>query len=103
MILFPPMRVIARRTLREFWERHPDAEASLKSWFKEARSACWKSPADLKARYPSASILANNRAIFNIRGNNYRLVTAIHFEHAVLYIRFIGTHAEYDQIDAVTI
>ena len=97
------MRVIARRTLKEFWQRHPDAEASLRAWFKEARAAEWKSPADLKTRYPSASILANNRVIFNIRGNNYRLIAAIHFEHAVLYIRFIGTHAEYDQIDAATI
>lgn len=97
------MRIIARRTLRDFWEQHPDAEQSLRAWFAEAKVATWKSPADIKARYASASIVANNRIVFNIGGNKYRLVVAARYDIGVLFIRFIGTHAEYDMIDVSTI
>lgn len=97
------MRIIARRTLRTFWERHADAEGPLRAWFAEARAASWQSPADVKARYAAASILANDRVVFNIGGNKYRLVVAVRYDFGILYIRFIGTHAEYDRIDATTI
>ena len=97
------MRIIARRTLRAFWERHADAEQPLKAWFKEAEHANWVMPTDIKEKYASASILKNSRVVFNIGGNKFRLVVKIHFNTGVVYIRFVGTHAEYDQIDAETI
>jgi mRNA interferase HigB len=97
------MRVIKRTTLKEFWEREPAAEASLKAWFAEAERADWAEPADVKAKYRSASIVANNRVVFNICGNNYRLVVSINYPYRVVYIRFIGTHAEYDEINVETI
>ena len=97
------MRIIARRTLREYWQQHADAEQPLRAWYAEAKAAVWASPTDIKARYASASILANNRVIFNIGGNKYRLVVAIRYDLEIIYIRFIGTHAEYDKIEAATI
>ena len=97
------MRIIARRTLREYWQEHADAEQPLRAWYAEAKVAVWASPPDIKARYASASILANNRVVFNIGGNKYRLVVAIRYDLRIIYIRFIGTHAEYDKIDAATI
>jgi mRNA interferase HigB len=93
------MRVIARRALREFWGRHPDAEQPLKIWFKAARTAKWRSPQDIKDLYRSASVLKDGRVVFNIAGNKYRLVVQINYDYAVLYIRFIGTHRDYDSID----
>ena len=93
------MRVIARKTLKEFWEREPAAEAQLKAWFAEAEEADWKRPADVKAKYRNASIVKNERAVFNICGNKYRLVTRINYRFRVVYIRFVGTHAEYDAVD----
>ena len=95
------MRVVARRMLREFWETdgHEDAEGPLKSWFREVEAAEWHSPADIEAQYASASILKNGRVVFNIRGNKYRLVAKIIFTTGFVYIRFIGTHAEYDEIN----
>ena len=97
------MRVIARRTLREFWEQHPDAEQALQAWYYDARQATWTTPADIRAVYANASIIANNRVVFNIRGNQYRLVVAINYQYGIVYIRFVGTHQEYDRIDATTI
>lgn len=97
------MRVIKKKTLREFWGRFPDAEEALQAWHAEAEAATWKSPADIKARFPSSSILQENRVVFNIRGNKYRLVTKIHYNTGTVFIRFVGTHAEYDKIDAATI
>lgn len=97
------MRVIAKSTLREFWSKHPDAKDALDAWHDDADRSTWESPADIKARYPSVSILAGNRVVFNIRGNNYRLIAQIHYNTGRVYIRFVGTHAEYDQIDAETI
>lgn len=97
------MRVIAKRTLRDFWEKHADNEQQLKSWYNEAEQADWKSPNDLKKDYPSASILEDNRMVFNIKGNNYRLIVRINYKYGVVWIRFIGTHAEYDKVDATRI
>jgi len=97
------MRVIAHRALREFWEEHADAEQSLKSWFKEATDTRWKEPNDIKRLYPSADILPGNRIVFNIKGNTYRLIVKIHYNTGIVFIRFVGTHAEYDKIDAETI
>jgi mRNA interferase HigB len=97
------MRVISRRILREFWEKHPDAAIPLQTWFHDVERASWASPADIKAVYQNASILANNRVVFNIKGNRYRLVVVVIFQHGVVYIRFIGTHEEYDRIDVATI
>jgi len=96
----PPVRVIARSTLVEFWKLHPDSEKSLRSWFSEAGAAEWKNPAEIKAKYRSASILKNNRAVFNICGNKYRLVCSVLFEQRILYVKFLGTHADYDKLDA---
>jgi mRNA interferase HigB len=100
------MRIIAKSTLREFWETHArgaDAKAGLETWFVRAKHADWKSPADVKASFGDASILKGARVVFNIGGNKFRLVTAINYRGGAVYIRFVGTHREYDQIDAETI
>lgn len=97
------MRVIAVKTLKEFWKEYHDAEIPLRAWYSEVKSARWKKPADVKERYRSVSIIANNRAIFNIAGNKYRLVVAIKYDFQIVYIRFIGTHNQYDKINAVEI
>lgn len=96
------MRVIAKRTLREFWESTPkyaDAEEPLKSWYREAKQAGWLTPAEVKAQYRNASILKNNRTVFNIAGNKYRLVVEINYNAQIIFVRFIGTHQDYDTID----
>ena len=97
------MRVIALKTLRAFWERHPNARQALQAWYQDALHAAWTSPADITRVYRNASILPNNRVVFNIKGNHYRLVAVIQYEFGIVYIRFIGTHPEYDKIDAATI
>lgn len=97
------MRVIAKRTLREFWEANPDSEQQLMVWFKELSKADWNSPNEIKAQYTSASILKNSRVVFNICGNKYRLIVEINFPRKWAFIRFIGTHKEYNKIDANTI
>jgi mRNA interferase HigB len=97
------VRVIAKRTLRDFWEKHADTEQQLKAWYNEAEQADWKSPNDIKKDYPSASILEDNRMVFNIKGNNYRLIVRINYKYGVVWIRFVGTHAEYDRVDATKI
>ncbi len=94
------MRVIAKSTLRDFWLEHADCEQQLKTWYNEAEKSSWKNPADIKADYPSASILGDNRVVFNIKGNTYRLIVKINYHYQMTWIRFIGTHAEYDKIDA---
>lgn len=94
------MRVISKKILREFWENHADSTQQLKSWFQETSVADWKSPKQIKKDYPSASFLTDNRVVFNIKGNKYRLVVRINYEYSMVWIRFIGTHAEYDKIDA---
>ena len=97
------MRVIAKKILRDFWLKYPDCEQQLKSWYNEAEDATWKSPNEIKRKYPSASILENNRIVFNIKGNNYRLIIKLNYHYQMVWIRFIGTHAQYDKIDATTI
>lgn len=97
------MRVIAKKTLVEFCRQHPDAEGALKAWHDEARESQWKSPHDIKHHYPKASLCANRRVVFNICGNRYRLIAEIQYEAGIVWIKFIGTHAEYDQIDAGTV
>lgn len=93
-------RIIAKSTLREFWEKHEDAEQYLKTWFQTASSSKWKSPKDVKKTYASASILNDNRVVFNIKGNHYRLIVKFNYEREWAFIRFIGTHKAYDKIDA---
>jgi len=97
------MRIISRKTLREFWERHPDARQPLQAWYADAKRAVWNTPADVKNIYRTASIVANNRVVFNIKGNKYRLVVAVQYSYKIVYIRFIGTHREYDKVDVTTI
>ena len=94
------MRVIAKGTLRKFWEKHPDAEEPLRAWYGEVKDEKWATPHDLAAKYPKARILSDNRAIFDIRNNQFRLVIRINYQYAQVYIRFIGTHAQYDLINA---
>ena len=94
------MRIFAKRTLRDFWTTHPDSELQLKSWYRETEKSNWISINELKKEYPSASILKNNRIVFNIKGNDYRLIVNFNFEFQLSWIRFIGTHAEYDKINA---
>jgi mRNA interferase HigB len=94
------MRVISRRALRTFWEEHPDARQALQAWYADVRRASWKSPADIKAAYRNASFVANNRVVFNIKGHKYRIIVAIQYKFRIVFIRFVGTHQEYDQIDA---
>ncbi|HEX5363529.1 MAG TPA: type II toxin-antitoxin system HigB family toxin [Gallionella sp.] len=94
------MRVIAISTLREFWEKHPQAETPLRSWYADACYADWKTPSDIKAAHRKASFVGNNRIVFNIKGNDYRLIVAVHYNRGMLYIRFVGTHAEYNAINA---
>lgn len=97
------MRVIAIRALREFWTEHAEAEQPLRAWYKEAKRAEWKQPRDIISQYGNARTIGKDRAIFNIKGNDYRLVIAIRYDKGLVYIRFIGTHAEYDKIDALTV
>ena len=94
------MRVIAKKTLREFWEKYPDSEQALKSWYREASKALWNNPSDIKRRYNYASIIRYNRVVYNICGNKYRLITEINYQRKMIFIRFIGNHNEYDRIDA---
>ena len=97
------MRIIALGTLREFWRRHPDAEVPLRAWYAIARRAVWRRPVEIKVDYRSASFTANNRVIFNIKGNDYRLVVAVHYNRGLMFVRFVGTHREYDRIDATNV
>lgn len=97
------MRIISRRTLREFWAKHADAEQSLKAWYANVKRADWKTPSDVKATYRNASFVENNRVVFNIKGNSYRLVAAINYQYGIVYIRFVGTHQAYDTINVATV
>jgi mRNA interferase HigB len=97
------VRIIAKRTLRAFWQRRPDAKAPLEAWHSEVRAADWSRPRDVKERFATASILRNDRVVFNLCGNKYRMVVKIAYRFRIVYIRFLGTHAEYDRIDAENI
>ena len=96
------MRVISRRTLKDFYATKGTtlAKGPCEAWYKEATAAAWSSPQDIKNEYPKASVLSNNRVVFDLGGNKYRLVVAIHYKSKIVYVRFIGTHAAYDKIDA---
>jgi mRNA interferase HigB len=94
------MRVVAKSTLQAFWRRHPDTEGPLLAWYREAAKEDWDGPAKIKAKYRSASILKDSRVVFNIKGNDYRIVVKINYPYRMVYVRFIGTHTEYDKIDA---
>lgn len=96
------MRIIAKRTLVEFWEKNQnrrDSRGQLEAWYKEAKSAVWRNPSYIKERYRNASIVKSNRVVFNICGNKYRLVVKINYPAQIVFIRFIGTHEEYDDIN----
>ena len=97
------MRIITKAPLREFWEKYPAAALPLQVWYKDATQASWRNPNDVKAQYGNASIVGNNRVVFNIKGNDFRLIVAINYAAAIVFIRFIGTHAQYDTINAATI
>lgn len=97
------MRVIAVKTLRDFWRRHPAARQGLRAWLAEVQQATWTQPADIKSQYGNASILKNRRVVFNIKGNDYRLVVALAYNTGVVFVKFIGTHKAYDAIDAQTV
>lgn len=92
------MRIIAKRQLREFWERHPDAKAPLENWYARVRRDEWDTPARVTSQYPRATIVGGNRVVFRLKGNDYRLVVAVNYRHKTVFVRFIGTHAEYDRI-----
>jgi mRNA interferase HigB len=94
------MRIIALKTLRDFWGKHPQAEVPLRAWHAVAIRADWRSPADVKAAYRAASFLRGNRVVFNIKGNAFRLVVAVHYNRGLIFVRFVGTHQQYDRIDA---
>ena len=93
------MRIIARRTLREFWAQHGEAKGPLEAWYMEVKHATWKTPTDVKARYPKASVVGGHRVVFKICHNKYRLVVLVKYAFETVYVRFIGTHDEYDRID----
>lgn len=103
------MRIIARRTLREFaatragHRDQPALKAALDAWFDEVRKARWSSTADLKRLYATASVVSSDRVVFNIRGNHYRLVAAIDFEKSIIWIKWVGEHADYDRIDVAEV
>lgn len=96
-------RIIAKKTLKEFWVLHPDCEQYLKTWYEIAITSDWKSPVEIKKAYASAGILKDNRVVFNIKGNSYRLIIKFNYERQWAFIRFIGTHSEYDKINGETI
>ncbi len=97
------LRVIAKKILREFWQKHRDCEQQLKAWYHETGKAKWKNTQDIKREYPTASFIADNRVVFNIKGNNYRLICKINYDYQMVWIRFIGTHTGYDTIDATKV
>ena len=97
------MRIISKKILREFWKIYNDVEQPLRAWHAKVKRANWKSTDDVKKDYRNASFVANNRVIFNIKGNKYRLVVAINYQYQIIYIRFVGTHKKYDSIDATKV
>ena len=96
-------RIIAKKTLRDFWEKHSDAEQYLKTWYETTKDSIWHTPNDVKQTYTNASILKGSRIVFNIKGNDYRLVVKFNFKRQWAFIRFVGSHKDYDKINANTI
>ena len=97
------MQIIAKRTLRLFWDKHPRAEAPLRTWFANVSIAQWKGPADIRSQFSAADFVADNRVIFNIAGNHFRLVAHVSYTYGRVLIKFVGTHKEYDEIDPGTV
>lgn len=98
------MRVISRRALREYYEGpHPETKKALEAWYHEVRHAHWRSPADVRKHYPKAHIIGKNRVVFKIRGDEFRLVVGVNYDAELVFVRFLGTHAEYDRIDVASI
>jgi mRNA interferase HigB len=97
------MRVIKQATLRAFWQRHPGTQEPLRAWYNAVSHAVWRNMIDVRASFPKASPLNAERVRFPILGGNYRLIVAIHFPSQVVWIKFVGTHTEYDRIDALTV
>jgi mRNA interferase HigB len=93
------VRIVAKSTLREFWAVHPNAEEPLLAWYREVEKEDWSEPAQVKAKYRNASFVKNNRVVFNIKGNDYRLVVKINYPYRIVYVRFVGTHVEYDKVN----
>lgn len=98
-----PVQVISKKKLVEFYKKHAETKGSLETWYHEAKRANWTNPMDVKRNFRSASIIGDSRVVFNIKGNKYRLIAKINYRSKVVYIRFIGTHTEYDNIDAEVI
>ena len=96
------MRIISRKALRIFWEEHPDTRQALQAWYADVKHARWKSPADIKKAYRNASFVTNHRVVFNIKGNKYRVIVAVQYKFGIVFIRFVGTHQQYDRVDAAT-
>lgn len=94
------MRVISVKRLKDFWAKHPSSRSQLEVWYAEVKKSKWRSPGDIIKRYKTASELKNNRVVFRIKGNEYRLVAAIRYDMQIVFVRFIGTHSEYDKINA---
>ena len=98
------MRVIAKSTLREFWARHPQAEVPLRTWYVVVNRVTWKGPADIKAMFGrNVDFIRDNRIIFDIGGNKYRLIVHVDYLYARVLIKFVGTHADYDKINPETV
>jgi mRNA interferase HigB len=96
-------RILSKSHLRDFWEIHNDSESYLKKWYEVAKKANWQTPAEVKVDFPTASVLKDSRMVFNIKGNDYRLIAKFNFEYQLIYVRFVGTHSEYDKVDANTV
>lgn len=97
------MRIVAKRALREFWREHADAEQPLKTWYVHVKAAKWQRPADIRSTFGAADFIAGNRVIFDIGGNKYRLIGKVNYRRHVVFIRFVGTHKDYDRIDPETV
>lgn len=97
------MRIISRKALKEFWEKHTDAQRALEAWHADAKQANWKTPSDIESVYKNVSFVTNDRVVFNIKGHRYRLVVIVVYKHGIVYFRFVGTHSEYDKIDVTKV
>jgi mRNA interferase HigB len=97
------MRVISKASLVRFWVKHPNSKQALQTWFEDVSHAKWSRPQDIKARHANASFVGSNRVVFNIKGNDYRLIAAVAYRFSAVYIKFVGTHQQYDAVDAATV
>ena len=97
------MRIITKGPLMDCWKKHPEAQSPLTIWYNVAKKSNWKNVNEIKETFPNVSILSNNRVVFNIKGNSYRLVVAIKFQMSTLFICWVGTHDDYNKIDANTV